>query len=204
MTNPESPEVAPRRTSTGPRRNPKSEAAILAAARALLAEKGYAGFSIDEVARRAGAGKPTIYRRWPNKAELIVAVYNEDKAAHMIPPASGDLAADIEVYTLQLWGFWRTTPLGETFRALIAEAQTGAAAQDALREKFLSARTQELRTVFATAAARGEIAAEAVDTLLELYIGYNWLRLLTDRIADTAGVGAMARALARAGGAAAE
>ena len=202
MTNPEMPKAAPRRASTGPRPNPKSEAAILAAARGLLAEKGYAGFSIDEVARRAGAGKPTIYRRWPNKAELIVAVYNEDKAAHMVPPAAGDLAADIEAYTLQLWGFWRDTPLGETFRALIAEAQTGAAAQEALRERFLSVRARELRTLFAGAAERGEIAPAAIDTLLELYIGFNWLRLLTDRIGDTAGVGAMSRALARAGGAA--
>lgn len=195
----ETPEAEPRRASIGARRNPQSEEAILAAARALLAEKGYAGFSIDEVARRAGAGKPTIYRRWPNKAELIVAVYNADKAAHMIPPASGDLAADIEAYTLQLWGFWRETPLGETFRALIAEAQTGAAALDALRHKFLSARALELRKLFAAAAERGEIAPAAVDTLLELYLGFNWLYLLTDRIGDTAGVNAMSRALARAG-----
>jgi AcrR family transcriptional regulator len=200
----ENSESEPRRASTGARRNPQSEEAILAAARALLAEKGYAGFSIDEVARRAGAGKPTIYRRWPNKAELIVAVYNADKAAHMIPSASGDLAADIEAYTLQLWGFWRTTPLGETFRALIAEAQTGTAALDALRHKFLNARALELRKLFADAAERGEIAPAAVDTLLELYIGFNWLYLLTDRIGDTASVRAMARALARAGAAAGE
>ncbi len=194
----------PRRASTGARRNPQSEEAILAAARALLAEKGYAGFSIDEVARRAGAGKPTIYRRWPNKAELIVAVYNADKAAHMMPSESGDLAADIEAYTLQLWGFWRNTPLGETFRALIAEAQTGAAALDALRHKFLDARALELRKLFVGAAERGEIAPAAIDTLLELYIGFNWLYLLTDRIGDTGRVGAMARALARAGAVAAE
>ncbi len=197
-------ESEPRRASTGARRNPQSEEAILSAARTLLAEKGYAGFSIDEVARRAGAGKPTIYRRWPNKAELIVAVYNADKAAHMVPPASGDLAADIAAYTLQLWKFWRETPLGETFRALIAEAQTGKAALDALREKFLSARARELRVLFADAAQRGEIAPAAVDTLLELYIGFNWIRLLTDRIGDTAGVPAMARALARAGAAGGE
>jgi AcrR family transcriptional regulator len=201
MTNLENPAAGPRRASTGPRRNPDAEAASLAAARGLLAEKGYAGFSVDEVARRAGAGKPTIYRRWPNKAELIVAVYNADKAAHMIPPATGDLAADIEAYTLQLWGFWRETPLGETFRALIAEAQTGAAAMAALREKFLDARVRELRSLFADAAERGEIAPAAVDTLLELYIGFNWLRLLTDRIGDTAGVREIARALARAGAA---
>lgn len=60
---------APRRASIGARRNPASQAAILAAARAVLAE-GYApGLDRDAVSRRAGAGKPTIYRRWwKNKA----------------------------------------------------------------------------------------------------------------------------------------
>lgn len=191
----------PRRASTGARRNPDSEAAILAAARELLAEKGYSGFSIDEVARRAGAGKPTIYRRWPNKAELFVAVYNADKAAHMAPSATGNFVADLESYTTQLWKFWRETPLGGTFRALVAEAQTGEAALEALRTKFLDARARELRRMFSDAADRGEISADAVDTLLDLYVGFNWLRLLTGRIGDTAGVSAMARALARAGGA---
>ena len=53
-----------RRASIGARRSPETEAAVKAAARDLLAEKGYAGFSIEEVARRAGAGSHTTCFAW--------------------------------------------------------------------------------------------------------------------------------------------
>ncbi len=67
--------MADARRSIGAQRNPDSERAILDAARDLLAEEGLAGFSIEAVARRARAGKPTIYRWWPDKTRLLLAVY---------------------------------------------------------------------------------------------------------------------------------
>ena len=170
-----------RRASIGARRNPASQAAILAAARAVLAEEGYAGFSIDAVSRRAGAGKPTIYRWWKNKAELLIEVYAAEKA--MVKAAkTGSLAEDLVLYTAALWDFWRDTPSGRTFRALIAEAQNDAAALAGLRDKFLPERLHDLRTLFAAAVARGEIGAEEVETRLALYVGFNWYYVLTDRL----------------------
>jgi AcrR family transcriptional regulator len=47
---------------------------ILDAARAVFLERGLAGASIDEIAARAGAGKPTIYARFPGKEALYAAV----------------------------------------------------------------------------------------------------------------------------------
>ena len=49
------------------------EDAILRAALRLLGEAGYEGLRIEEVARRAGAGKTSIYRRWATREELILA-----------------------------------------------------------------------------------------------------------------------------------
>jgi len=49
------------------------EDAILRAALQLLGEAGYGGLRIEEVARRAGAGKTSIYRRWATREELILA-----------------------------------------------------------------------------------------------------------------------------------
>jgi AcrR family transcriptional regulator len=175
------------RTSIGARRNPEAEAAILSAARALLIEKGYSGFSIDEVARRAGAGKPTIYRWWPTKADLFIAVYAADKAASIALPATGNLERDLIAYTHNLWRFWQETPSGRTFRALVAEAQASETALDALRTKFLPERTRHLRQIFASAAERGEIDASDIEVLLALYLGFNWLRLLTGRNDDEPG-----------------
>lgn len=171
----------PRRASIGARRNPAAQAAILAAARALLAEQGCSGFSIDAVSRRAGAGKPTIYRWWKNKAELLIEVYAAEKAMLTVP-AAGNLAEDLAVHTAALWGFWCGTPSGRTFRALIAEAQNDAAALAALRDKFLPERLHHVRALFAAAVARGEIGADEVEMRLALYVGFNWYHVLTDRL----------------------
>ena len=38
----------------------------------VLADKGPSGFTVDEVAARAGCGKATIYRRWPSRANLLL------------------------------------------------------------------------------------------------------------------------------------
>ena len=185
------------RASIGARRNPAAEAAIIAAARTLLAERGYAGFSIDEVARRAGVGRPTIYRWWPSKADLFIEVYSLEKTAAMGLPDTGALWSDILAYTRALWAFWRDTPSGRTFRALIAEAQAGEAALIALRDKFLPERLRDLRLMFERAAARGEIDPATIDVRMDLYLGFNWLRLLTDRLADDAdAIAAAARAIA--------
>ncbi len=60
----------------GPERNPEIDVAVLAAARRLVVERGYAGASIEAIAAAAGVGRPAIYRRWPSKAHLIhAAIY---------------------------------------------------------------------------------------------------------------------------------
>jgi AcrR family transcriptional regulator len=46
---------------------------ILTVARALLDERGYQAFSVDEVAERAGVAKTTVYRRWASKGALAAA-----------------------------------------------------------------------------------------------------------------------------------
>lgn len=170
-----------RRASIGARRNPAAQAAILAAARAVLAEQGYAGFSIEAVSRRAGAGKPTIYRWWKNRADLLIEVYAAEKAA-VQAVATGDLARDLATYTQALWDFWRDTPSGRTFRALLAEAQSDPDALAALREKFLPERLHTVRAIFAAAVTRGEIAAGEVEMRLALYVGFNWFYVLTDQL----------------------
>jgi AcrR family transcriptional regulator len=53
-------------------RSAQAHKAIIDATLELLAEEGYQGLSIEEVAARAGVGKSTIYRRWPSKEELVV------------------------------------------------------------------------------------------------------------------------------------
>ena len=179
---------AKRRTSIGSRRNPEAEVAVLAAAKELISEKGYAGFSVDEVARRAGAGKTTIYRWYPTKADLFIAIYTTERTTFVPLPDTGNLVEDLVQYTTSLWRFWRSHPAGAALRGLIAEAQGTKEALGALRERFLPERTADVKRMLTIAAARGEVRAEDIDDKLSLWVGYSWFRLLIDELHQEAGI----------------
>ena len=56
----------------GRKRDPSRDTVILDAALEVLAEAGFDGMTMDMVAVRAKAGKGTVYRRWPSKAEMVL------------------------------------------------------------------------------------------------------------------------------------
>lgn len=58
--------------TAGRPRDASRDHVILDAALEVLAESGYAGMTVDMVAARAKAGKATVYRRWPSKAQLVL------------------------------------------------------------------------------------------------------------------------------------
>ncbi len=74
---------------------------VLSAAWDLLNARGYAGLNVDEVAERAAVAKTTLYRRWPTKDHLAVAV-----AAQMLGevpiPDTGDLRRDLTEFAAAL------------------------------------------------------------------------------------------------------
>lgn len=169
---------APRRTSTGAARNPESERAILDAAEEILVTEGPAGLSFEAVARRAGAGKPTLYRRWPTRAALILAVHGRQKP-WLTDVDTGSLEGDLDYLFRELWRFWRETPGGNAVRCVIAEAQSNPAARPAL-DDYVGQIRGHLAPLLVRARARGEVN-DAVDSeaFQELVFGINWVRLLT-------------------------
>jgi AcrR family transcriptional regulator len=69
--------------------------AVLEAALQQLGARGYAGLSIDEVARVAGVNKTTVYRRWPTKSALILAALGTMASEEPAFEPGGDLRADL-------------------------------------------------------------------------------------------------------------
>ena len=59
-------------TKRGRPRDPATDQAILDAARSVLARKGFTGTSMEGIARQAGVGKDTLYRRYKSKEELVL------------------------------------------------------------------------------------------------------------------------------------
>jgi AcrR family transcriptional regulator len=187
--------MAEARKSIGARRNPDSAEAILEAAEAILSEAGPSGFSIEAVARRAHAGKPTIYRWWPSKTALLLEVYHRQKRA-VAAPDTGGLAEDIYAFLRGLFANWRDTPAGGVFRSVIAEAQTDAAAAEALAA-YSAGRRKATGEIFVRARARGELG-EHIDpeVAADMIVAYAWAHLLTGRLDDDEALRAAARLFA--------
>ena len=148
-----------KRTSIGAQRNPASEDAILTAAAEILTEGGLSAFSIEAVARRARAGKPTIYRWWPNKVALLIDVYHRQKR-DIDHGGSGPIEDDMLRFLLSLLRFWRDTGGGSIFRSLIAEAQSDEAAGAGLAA-YTRDRLTEVGAMVERARERGEVVEDA-------------------------------------------
>ena len=166
------------RRSIGARRNPASQEAILDAAEAVLSENGIAGFSIEAVARRARAGKPTIYRWWPHRTALMLDVYKRFKNAKAFPD-TGSLRGDLVSFLGEhLLGFWNGSLCGTVYRAVVAEAQTDQEAAKVLNAYHADRKAYSTRIV-ERAKARGEVPADTDAALvMDLVVSYAWHQLL--------------------------
>lgn len=193
----QSPPETDGRRSIGAKRNPESAEAILEAAEVLLREEGYSGFSIEAVARRARAGKPTIYRWWPSKAALLLDVYQRQKR-DVVYPDTGSLEEDLFLFLRSLLKQWRETPVGQIFRSIVAEAQSDPKAAAAL-ESYSAERRRHSGRIIDRAIERGE-ARHGVDpqAAIELVTAYAWVRLLTGTLdVDDDALRAVVRNVAR-------
>ena len=92
-TRPEDPSP-PARRGPGRPRNAAHDEAIVRAVRDLLRASGYGALTIDGVAARAGVGRPTVYRRWPSKAALVIGALS-DLAPAQPNPDTGSLREDL-------------------------------------------------------------------------------------------------------------
>ena len=186
-----------RRASIGARRSPASEDAIVTAAEAILREAGPSGFSIEAVARRARAGKPTIYRWWPNKTALLLEIYQRQKNV-VRGVDTGSIEGDCVGFLEGLFAYWRDTGAGQVFRSVFAEAQSDEAAAAALRD-YAAGRRALTAQLFERAKERGELTPEADPAIAaELIAALAWSRLLTGRLdADRDELRAVIRQLLR-------
>lgn len=117
-------------------------------------EIGYAKLSIEAVAARAGAGKHTIYRRWPSKGALLLDSLLSLNEAGLDYPDTGDIVADLRVQIHAAVDLLARPPFGPLFQALIGEAQHEPQVAAALNERFIA--PQADKTVARLRAARDQ------------------------------------------------
>lgn len=157
----ESPKLGRRRDHT---RDPE----ILEAAVDVLAEHGFEGMTIDMVAARAKAGKATIYRRWPSKADLVIDAVacmkaSELDADHLPDTGSlrGDLVAMIRPRSIED-GERKLRVMAGLFGMISASPDLA----DAARSAIIEPRAAVNRLFLRRAIERGEIRADCDVELL--------------------------------------
>jgi AcrR family transcriptional regulator len=101
-------------------RSPDADSAILGAAVLLLSESGFQGMTMDQVARRAGVGRTTVYRRWRTKEDMISKAL-AGLVADFDVQVSGDLRADLFFLTRWLVDGLLNSPMGRLVPQLAAQ-----------------------------------------------------------------------------------
>ncbi|MEU8364073.1 TetR/AcrR family transcriptional regulator [Nonomuraea sp. NPDC048882] len=155
------------------RRSERSRQAILAAARELISEVGYAKLTIEAIAARAGVGKQTIYRWWPSKGAVVLdaflALSEAGPEGSMALPDTGDVAADLRAVMRATVAEFADPAFEGPIRALNAEIINDPALAAQYREKLAGPVDEAKKDRLRSAQRAGQLAADAdLDLALEL------------------------------------
>lgn len=147
------------------------ETELLAVTLKLLQEHGYDRLTVDAVAATARASKATVYRRWPSKAELVLAAVSEGIRQVAVAPETGTLRGDLlrlgEVVCQE------ACQHASTIRAVLVEVARNPALNDVVQHQLVKQRKALIRHVLQRAVDRGEIGEAAIsDELWDLLPGY--------------------------------
>lgn len=176
MSDKEIPEQAP--TGSGGRpRDPAIEEAIINSTRMLLATKGYSSMTIGDIVADAGVTRPTLYRRWPSKYELVIDALQHGlhKQREAYPPL--DLG-HLEPREAMIEAVRRLDPRYHNPRAMtlhgnfMAEAEREPSLLAQMREHGNQPRCGELSEVLIELQRRGAVREDVdLDMIVSLCFG---------------------------------
>jgi AcrR family transcriptional regulator len=147
------------------------EAELLAVTLELLQEHGYDRLTLDAVATTARASKATLYRRWPTKAELVMAAFVEGTRQVAVDPDTGTLRGDLLALGEQICA--HVSSHAGTIRAVLVEISRSPELDAMMQEQFLAQRKALVAQILAHAVDRGEIDASAItEELWDVLPGY--------------------------------
>lgn len=155
MTEQTSGPGTPGARSGRPRRAEVSER-ILRATRDALADRGYAGLRVDDIAARAAVAKTTLYRRWPSKTALVVDAVGAS-LADLPELTADDLGADVRRVVAWFAGRLGDPDVRAGLLGLLAEAPHNPALQDSLRTRLRDPHLSLVRSRLRSGVRRGEV-----------------------------------------------
>lgn len=154
-----------RQTCIARPRSEQRHKAILETAMDLVIELGFRAVSVESLAAKTGVAKTTIYRRWPNKAAVVMDGFMERLSGTQFPP-NRKVTESIRLQMRSMAKAFRSKD-GAVLKALLAEAQFDAELATAFRERWTLPRRKLALAVFQKAISQGELRS---DTDLEATI----------------------------------
>jgi len=150
---------------------------VLKAALAVLKESGYGGLTFEEVARRAGTSKPSIYRRWPGRPQLVLSALAQ-RLGNVVVPDTGCSLCDLDECLKVFVGSFRRMPAG-----VIGPLFADCAGDGVLRAAFMTALFDPpraaVRKALERAQARGDLRADVhVELIVDLIASFVHYRAL--------------------------
>lgn len=159
-------------------RSEKARKAVLRSTLALLKQVGFNELRMESVAARAGVGKATIYRWWPNKAELVIAAFVSTVEQELRFASTGPVLESIH-QQMRRWAVIYRGPLGQIVATVVGAGQSQPEILRAFRSHWVEPRRIEARKLLRQAIDRGEIRADLdPDTVFDLLYGPLYLRFL--------------------------
>jgi len=152
------PKTAPPRGPGRPR-SIQAHQAILDAAITLLSEVGFDRLTVEGIAARAGVGKTTIYRRWPDKESLVVEAL-ATMAVPDEPPDTGDVRADLVEIVSRTADRLTNGQLGRLLPRLLGEQLRNPDFAKVVRERFIEPKARNARRIVQRAVERGELRGD--------------------------------------------
>jgi AcrR family transcriptional regulator len=163
------------------RGRPRDEATrrrILKAALHLMDETSFTQVTMEAIAEQAGASKTTVYRWWPNKAQLAIEAFREAVAPELPLRDTGSLRADL---TAQMQNFARVLSGrgGRMLRSFLVAARCDPEVADAFRAMWSNPRRAEAKAMLRQKQANGQLRKDAdLDLVLDSLYGPLYYRFL--------------------------
>jgi AcrR family transcriptional regulator len=150
-------------SALGRPRDPEVDERITRAAAEVFGAEGWARFSVDAVARRAGVGKASIYLRWPNKEALLAGVF-ASRLSGVRDIDTGSLRDDLVAMARQVLHAFLDESGGAVLR-LMLEAESIPSGQEHL-DRFLQSQATAARAIVHRGIDRGQLSGDISVTLL--------------------------------------
>src|ERR1700677_3268031 len=155
-----------------------SHEAIMDSVFALLQKKSVRDLTMEEVARRARVGKPTLYKWWPTKATLVLAMLCERMAPKLEKPTVLSAEQSLRFRVRSLIDAFNG-PFGKIVAGLIAEGQSEPAVLQEFFDRWVSPRRNATIADLQRGKNASELRSETEPELLnDAIFGAIYYRLL--------------------------